>query len=564
MRPVIQSHIAFELILFRRPLGLLCFYTLWLLFLWASDLLGNFRRLVLVLAVSCTGLLLPVVTLRPAAAQAVAGSLGAVPSPARSYRLDFGAVRPVEVSQDATRREVVLRFVSPVPAARAEEVISGLGSLMEGYSLGYDSIRLRLAAPAHAYLADADNRAVVIETVGEEHLDPAAERRLIALEARLQARRGDSAAARARLEAALRDNPSDIDLLSALAATEEESGAWWRGVTLYDRALSIDPQAGDISRARDALAMRFGPSLRADAFSAFGANGERTYSGLLTAEAPIGSTWRLEFNGEVRRAELRTLPLSTGASITDYSDTKLRGEVAVSHRWDASGTTRAAAFGADHGPGFGLQHRWAWWMGETAVFGAWRRPYWESTSAFAADAWRDIIGVSHGVNLTPSLALRLELGGVRYGVPDEADVTSGTALGGGITYMLPPDTLPLEDWDMRLNYRVAAEYLRQNAADALRGRADAQPLFDVRDREIHTVDVTLQGMLGPGSATAVAGWAWDRYAGSGPVALLRYANAETGLGRPSFGVEAAVAPSLAISARPVWRLGGFFVWHFGL
>lgn len=88
------------------------------------------------------------------------------------------------------------------------------------------------------------------------------------------------------------------------------------------------------------------------------------------------------------------------------------------------------------------------------------------------------------------------------------------------------------------------------------------PPLDVRRREIHAAEATVERLVGPGLLTATGGYAIDRYGGSGPVARLRYARAEDEARPLSFGVEGSLAPSLAQQSRVVWQASAFLLWRF--
>ena len=112
----------------------------------------------------------------------------------------------------------------------------------------------------------------------------------------------------------------------------------------------------------------------------------------------------------------------------------------------------------------------------------------------------------------------------------------------------------------RVGYQLAAEYISSVATPYGRGL----PPLDVRRREIHAAETTIEGLVGPGLLSATGGYAIDRYGGSGPVARLRYARPEEETKALSFGVEGSLAPSLAQQSRVVWQASAFLLWRLGM
>lgn len=470
----------------------------------------------------------------------------------------FGVLRPRSV--EVHGRDVVVILDAAVSPELAER-LSRMGGLIESVATGYDTVRLRLAGSA-AVERTADGVLLTPERPGGE--SPAWEqRRLMILQAQFQAQHGETGAAQARLVTALHDRPDDVDLLAALASLDERSGRWRSGLTLYDQILSDNPGAEEIARARDALGLRVGPLLRTDVFATSSAGGERTQSVLLSGAAPLSEDWRVDIAQETRHESARDVLRSDGLTGGAIDTTRVRSEFGVTRSWDADDTTRAAVHLADGGPGFAVQHRVIWAWGTTTLSGDYKRPYWDTLTSLRANAARDLAEVQQEWRLSPAVVAELGGGGERYGIPARRDLTKGGIVTAALTWTAPARAvrrvLP-QDWVTRVGYQLASEYISSVAT--LYGRG--LPPLDVRRREIHAAEATIEGPVGPGLLTTTGGYAVDRYGGSGPVARLRYARAEDDAKALSFGIEGSLAPSLAQQSRIVWQASAFLLWRFGV
>ena len=477
---------------------------------------------------------------------------------AKPVTVTFGTLHPR--SAEMHGRDVVVVLDGAVSPALAEQ-LSRMDGLIESVAIGYDTVRLHLTGPAVVRTV-ADG--VLLTPQGPVGGSPAWEqRRLMILQAQLQAQHGETRAAQVRLATALQDRPDDVDLLAGLASLDERAGRWHSGLTLYDQILSDNPGAEEIARARDALGLRVGPQLRTDVFVTASAGGERTQSVLLNGAAPLSEEWRADIAQETRHESARNVLRSDGLTGGAIDTTRVRSEFGVTRTWGEDDTTRAAVHLADGGPGFAAQHRVTWAWGTTTFSGDYKRPYWDTLTSLRANASRDLVEVQQEWQLSPAVAAELGGGGERYGIPAQRDLTKGGIVTAGLTWTLPARAvrrvLP-QGWAARVGYQLASEYISSVATPYGRGL----PPLDVRRREIHAAEATVERLVGPGLLTATGGYAIDRYGGSGPVARLRYARADDEARALSFGVEGSLAPSLAQQSRVVWQASVFLLWRFGM
>jgi hypothetical protein len=468
---------------------------------------------------------------------------------------------PATARAEAGGREIVLIFpaaISPADIATLERA-TGSG-LVEGLNMGQDAARLRLSRPAQPRLEPQGRGALLI-------LEPAArgsgswpERRLALAEAEVALRAGDAARARETVAPLLAENPQDTALIERMAAIEAAAGRTRTAIYMYERALGLDPGASSLLAARRALAAQQGPYLRAEGFAVAAPGGERVASGQLWGGTPLRDGWRADFRSEVRYGAANNLRQAGQVAGGPFHATRARGEIAVERQWENGGVTRLAALAAARSAGVGLQHSQRVARAEVTAQLAWNQSYWDTLMAFAGHAVRDRAALD--VAFRPAAGFLAQLGGgyVRYGLPGASNVAQGAALAASLTWTAPERWMLVDGWQMRVGYRLGAEYL-SSVAQGMTANGTMQPLLDVRSREVHSLEAAIEGPIGPARVTVLGGYAYDRFGGSGPVGLIRVANQEEG--RLSFGLEGGVAPSLAENPRAVWRLGGFVLWRFG-
>ena len=472
------------------------------------------------------------------------------------------ATAPSTVRLTPDGREVLIEFAAPLRDGEANRAAKALGPLLEGYAEGYGALRLRLTAPARtAARTSADPKTVVIDPDPEPEPNPADRRRLAMLQAREQARAGNLDGAQVRLRQIAAETPFDPEPLLILADAQNAAGHWQRAIGLYDGARRLFPEATDIARDRDALSMSHAPTIRPEIGATFGPNGERAQTFTLTGDMPLGERWRGVVMLQSSHDEIRGLRRASSGTVADYSAIKLQASVGVTHDWDAPvGTTRLSVFAAPATAGAELKHDITTGLGDTTAGAIFHQPYWGTVTSFAANARRDQIGVAHVVKLPDQWQVQAGAGLIRYGIPGHDEVASGPTVLAGVSKGLPAEWLPLNSMTMRLGYRMEAEYLSH--AKPAPTSAGQLPLLDTRAREIHSFFTEATAPLWSGAATALLGYAVDRYGGGGPQALLRLTSGKES-DRFVFGAEAGVEPSLDLKPRTLFHLGFYSIWRFG-
>jgi len=481
--------------------------------------------------------------------------------PAGHYALVF-ASRPSSVRVSPDGREFVVEFPAALADGEADRAARALGPLLEGYAEGYGAVRFRLSVPAQAAIASIGGRQAV-EVAAQEQVQASAddERRLHLLEARVLARDGDVAGARVRLTQIADERPGDLEPLIALAETESAAGSWQHALGLYDGVRRLFPEATDIARDERALATRHAPFVRTDASATFGPGGERAQTVTITGDLPLAEDWRASASLQTAHDEIRQLRRSGSGVAADYSGTKLLTSLDLAHDWSQPGiTTRLGVFASPRTFGASVKQEFTSRLGTTTLGAFYHQPYWGTVMAFAADARRDQVDFAQTVPLPDQWQVQVGVGLIRYGTPSRDSVASGPSALAGVSRALPERWLPLDGMQVRLGYRLEAEYLSRAAAGPT--SAGPLPLLDMRAREIHSVYAETTASLGAGTATALFGYAIDRFGGGGPQAMLRYTGGEDS-DRLAFSVEAGVEPSLDLRPRTLFHIGGFAIWRFG-
>ncbi len=481
--------------------------------------------------------------------------------PADRYALTFFSA-PTTVRSSPDGRELLVVFAGALPDGEVDRVTHLLGPLLDSYAEGYGAIRFRLTMPVRASLASSSDRRV-IDIVPQAAARASVEdrNRLQLLEAREQAREGDVEGARANLQRIIAERPTDIEPRLALADTEIGAARWKHALGLYDGLLHLFPEATDIGRDRTTLALQHAPSVRTEAGLTFGPGGERAQTGIISGDMPLGETWRVGASVQTTHDTIRALRRSGSGVAADFDGTKLLQDLSLIHQWRSpTDTTRVDVFAALKTTGFSLSQNLTTSLGQTTIGAYYHQPYWGTVMSFAANARRDQLGAAQTVSLPDRWEAQLGAGVVRYGLPGHDNVAAGPTVLAGISRGLPERWMPLPDMQTRLGYRLEAEYLSNTQTGPT--SAGPLPLLDIRKREIHNLYAESSAPLGPGLASVSLGYAFDRFGGSGPQALIRYNGGLDG-DRLSYSAEAGLGPSLDVRTRTLFHLGGSLVWRFG-
>ncbi len=382
----------------------------------------------------------------------------------------------------------------------------------------------------------------------------AALRRLRLTKARLLMETGDADGAKAELEALLKEVPSSIEVMAALASVETQLGGWRRAVGLYDRALGLNPDDPSLVRAKAELLREYGPRVRVDVDHRKVKKADRQIVARVSGETLAGSSiagFALEGN-DLDAPLVRRL----NGTIESFDGKRFRGEGYVSVDHEKGGVTRLSLIGGTGIVGGAVRHTRQFAEGTLRLAAIAQDPYWDVVDGLVNEARTDRVQVGYEKILGTSWRIAGRLAGGRYGVDGHSDVAHFIGPGFELAYTAyagPPS--------VTFAYGLDAEYLgsRKVAADSFGAE---YPLLSVVSREVHSGTVGVSGTVSSLTRyNLYGGYAYDRLNSDGPFlgAELVY--------EPYTSFELGLVASHSLTASrgtdsTVTRLGGYFLWRF--
>ncbi len=382
----------------------------------------------------------------------------------------------------------------------------------------------------------------------------AALRRLRLTKARLLMETGDADGAKAELEALLKEVPTSIEVMAALAGVETQLGGWRRAVGLYDRALGLNPDDPSLVRAKAELLREYGPRVRVDIDRRKVKKADRQIVARATGEMLAGgSIAGFAFEGnDLDAPVVRRL----NGVLENFDGRRFRGEGYVSLDHEAGGVTRLSLIGGTGIVGAGIRHTRSLADGTLRLALIAQDPYWDVVDGLVNEARTDRVQVGYEKILGTGWRIAGRLAAGRYGVEGRSDVAQFIGPGFELAYTAiqgPPS--------VTFAYGLDAEYLggRKTAVDSLGAE---YPLLSVTSREVHSGTVGVSGTLSTLTRYSVyGGYAYDRLNSDGPFlgAELAY--------EPYTSFELGLVASHSLTASrgtdsTVTRFGGYFLWRF--
>ena len=463
-----------------------------------------------------------------AAAAALCGPGGAPARPVEAAAILLPGL--AEVSHRQTGREVLLAVPGALPAVDAAALAACADGLLQGVSLGYDTLLLTLAPGVTLAVRDVEEglrlelaRAPLEPAAAAEDApaeDPGA-LRLRLLEAELEARTGQFARARDSFEALRGAMPDSPEPLAGLAGLAARSGRDRSAIALYQEAQARDPEAPDLAAAIAGLARNAGPRLRADfeyreSQGGAGTGRARALIGGLDLQQPFGDGWRLGVLAEVAGIDAAHVQRRDGR-VMPFAGTRERGELSVRRDWMGGQVVVGSLFLSEGTPGLGLRAELPDDAGATLLRAELRRPYWDFFQAMIDRATRDRVAAGRRQVLPDDLGARLEVGANRYGIAGDRDVGSTVSVNGELRQGNLGGLRGLS-----VAYLLEAEYLLRRDERTTAGGQRQAPL-QLLDREVHAVALGYArswrtdwpgGLI---TAELSAGYGVDRYGRAGPI-----------------------------------------------
>jgi hypothetical protein len=463
-------------------------------------------------------------------------------------------------------RELLLAFPHALPQFNAPALQESAAGLLEGVSVGFDTMLLLLAPGVTVHRADVDgslrlllqrsatsaetssessgvvppgsNQASSSETGVESRsagpgsqLEPGdqGERRLRLLDAQLLAQTGQVADARRRFEALIPEMPTSPEPLEGLAGVAQRTGRWRQALALYQDALRVDP--GELSAAAAVAAIERAQASRVRTDLEY----RQTEGGVGTgrAEAIInqvsghqlfGDGWRVGFSLDLAQVHASQVQNPNG-TISSFSGDRWRAELSLQHDGLDGNIFAGSLFLTNSTPGFGLRGELPDDYGTTLLRAEYRRPNWDFFQSLIDNGTRDRLAVGRRHQILPNLTGRLELGANQYGIPGDGNVARTITVTGELRLGNLAGVRGLS-----AAYVLDAEYVLE--LEKRVGPLDQTyaPL-DILDREVHALTVGYAGARGTSAAEGIftyefsGGYGIDRYGRSGPLfsGVLGYA-----------------------------------------
>jgi hypothetical protein len=451
-----------------------------------------------------------------------------------SISIVHGASAPT-VRRDG--RDILISFASALPSFDAATLQARSAAWIEGISVGYDSLLIRLAEGAMAEVSHSTTHLELKITAksaeAEQEKPPDLENvstpndrtgalRLRLLRAQLMLQNQQLALARGsftRLREILPERPEPA---TGLAAVEWQAGKWRRSLELYREATALGGETPDLISARAAV-----ERTQASRVSV-GLDERRSYGGTLTAPVKVtlaelkgvqrlNEAWRI--NLEADWAQVRTDAVRrTNGVIEAFSGQRSRGLLAAQHDAVNGAVTTGSLFLGSSASGLGFNYRRPDDRGSTHIALEGRRENWDYVEGLVDGATRDRFAIGRTQRFTADFAGRIEIGANRYRRENEGQLGRSTSVAA----------------ELRLNrlggvaglstiYSINGEYVSDQTTRISANGERFAPLPLV-NREVHSLTLGYVRRSKGSSAEGVvifdgyAGFGSDRYGLSGEIA----------------------------------------------
>ncbi|WP_281017152.1 MULTISPECIES: tetratricopeptide repeat protein [unclassified Minwuia] len=406
--------------------------------------------------------------------------------------IQFFWPKTVTIEPEASESELLLRFAEPIDSSVADGIAEQLPGWLSSVSVGYDSMLIVATRPVNFGLGHegAVTRITLTEAGGASADARSAEDlRLDVLRARLKARQGKTDAARSDLQDLQQTAPDNADVLVELATLEESVGSWRRAVSLYDRALNLDPNRRELASARRSLDREHGSQLRLDSDIQFVEGGDTQW--ITVGSGRVITSMTTEFGVRVENRWLDDDQVLRASGVTEaVSEMHQRGEVygavelAPGH--DLEGTLLAGA----GSPGAALRYDYRTPQTRTTLRLTLHRSYWELVEGIVDDALQDAIGLRHEHQLSRRWFAEAEASLNRFGIDTIDTAATSFDIGGALRYRVPWDAA-----DLTVGYTISGRYVGavETRRDANGNAFNPLPLTDT---EFHSLDISLGDAIG--------------------------------------------------------------------
>jgi tetratricopeptide (TPR) repeat protein len=452
---------------------------------------------------------------------------------------------PMQAASQATLRqdgrEVLVSFPHPLPEFNAKALQDQMAGLLEGISVGYDTLLLRLA-PGVTVSKASEQGAVRLAlqpnpaAAGSEGLpaqapteaDKEGAQRLRLLGAQLLARTGQVSEARQQFGDLILTMPENPEPMSGLAGVEQAAGRWRQALAYYERAHQLDPEDPSIADAIDAIEHEHAPRLRSD--FEFRRTNAGQGSGISTAaiaglsgQQNFGDAWHLGVSINTARVNASQVQQPSGA-VESITGLRSRSELSLQHDGLDGIVVAASAYLAGTIPGVGVRGELPDDYGTTYLRADYRRPDWDFFQSIVDNGTRDRIAIGRRQLITQDLTARLDVGANRYSLQGWSNLATTITVNGELRLSNLAGVHGLS-----VAYVLDGEYLNK-ISTGINATGQLFDRIDIASREVHAGVFDYVGSWNPGingralTYELSAGYGADRYGKSGPIvaAVLTY------------------------------------------
>lgn len=400
--------------------------------------------------------------------------------------------RDVEITPEAGERELLLRFAEPIDSSVADGVVEKLPGWLSSISVGYDSMLIVATRPVDYGLGhEGKVTHITLTGTAEAAADQrsAEDVRLDVLRARLKARQGDTDTARTQLQDLQQTAPENADVLVELATLEESVGSWRRAVSLYDRALNLDPNRRELASASQSLDRQFGSQLRVDSDLQFVEGGDTQW--ITVGSGRVITSMTTEFGFRVENRLLDDDQVLRVNGVTEaVSEMHQRGEVYGAVELAPGHDLEGALLAGAGSPGAALRYDYRTPSTRTTLRATWHRSYWDLVEGIVDGALQDGLSLRHEHQLSRRWFAEAEGSVNRFGIDNIDTAATSFDLGGAVRYLVPWEVA-----DLTVGYTLSGRYV-----GAIETRRDANgnafnPL-PLTDTEFHSLDISLGDAIG--------------------------------------------------------------------
>jgi hypothetical protein len=490
----------------------------------------------------------------------------------RGFVITIPMVEPSKATLRQDDHEALLSCPHALPTFSAGAMRDQADGLLDGVSVGFDTLLLRLAprvtltrtnladsvrlvlrrdsgspgadTPAgQPPVADPDQARTASGPPGAEAIasrsaaddkaasttdatgDKAGALRLRLLGAELLAQSGQLGTARENFGALILAMPDSPEPINGLAGVHQRTGRWRQALALYRDAQKLDPEDPSITATIAAIerskAGRLGVEFEYRRTEGGDGVGPATAAiGGISGEQPFGEGWRLGFSHNLAQVNAAQVQRSNG-TVGSFIGPRQRSEFFLQHD-DLDGTvTAASVYLTGDMPGFGARAELPDDSGTTFLRADYRRSNWDFFQSLVNNGTRDRVSAGRRQQITEKLTVRLDAGTNRYGfegapnLASTATITAEARLGdlGGVH-------------GLSAAYVLDGEYV---LGQAERTDANGKRFYPLQivDREVHAAVLAYAGALGSrtddrGLGYEVsAGYGVDRYGKAGPILAAR-------------------------------------------